>query len=41
LLKRRLAEVETKTYVPHENIRVDELVRDLISDYSQQRTEEY
>jgi integrase len=33
LLKRRLAEVETKTYIPHENIRVDELVTDLISDY--------
>ena len=25
-LKKRLAEVETKTYIPRENIRVDELV---------------
>jgi integrase len=33
LLKRRLAEVETKTYIPHENIRIDELAHDLISDY--------
>jgi integrase len=33
LLKKRLAEVETKTYIPRENIRVDELIADLISDY--------
>ena len=33
LLKKRLAEVETKIYVPRENIRVDELIADLISDY--------
>jgi integrase len=33
LLKKRLAEVETKTYTPRENVRVDELIADLISDY--------
>ena len=33
LLKRRLAETLTKTYVPRENIRIDELVTDLVSDY--------
>jgi integrase len=33
LLKRRLAETETKTYVPRENIRIDELVADVVSDY--------
>jgi hypothetical protein len=33
LLKRRLAETLTKTYVPRENIRIDELVADLVSDY--------
>jgi integrase len=33
LLKRRLAETETKTYVPRENIRIDELFADLVSDY--------
>jgi integrase len=33
LLRKRLAEVETKIYMPRENIRVDELIADLISDY--------
>jgi integrase len=33
LLKRKLAEVETNTYVPRENVRIDELVADLVSDY--------
>jgi integrase len=33
LLKKRLAEVETKTYTPRENTRIDELIVDLISDY--------
>jgi hypothetical protein len=33
LLRRRLAEVETKTYAPRENVRTDELVADLFSDY--------
>jgi hypothetical protein len=32
-LKRRLAEVEIKSYVPRENIKIDELIADLISDY--------
>ena len=33
LLKTRLAETETKTYVPRENVRIDELIADVISDY--------
>jgi len=33
LLKKRLAEVETKTYIPRENVRVDDLVADVFSDY--------
>jgi integrase len=33
LLKKRLAEVETQTYVARENVRVDELVADVICDY--------
>lgn len=33
LLKTRLAEVLTKTYVPRENIRIDELIADLVSEY--------
>jgi integrase len=33
LLKRRLAEVETKIYVPRQNIMVDEMIFDLLSDY--------
>jgi integrase len=37
LLKRRLAEVETKTFVPRGNVRVDELVEDVLSDYKEQQ----
>ncbi|MGA2358647.1 MAG: site-specific integrase [Terriglobales bacterium] len=33
LLKRRLAEVETKTYVIRTNVRVDELITDLLAEY--------
>jgi integrase len=35
LLKRRLAEVETKTFVPRENIRIDELIEDLRAEYKE------
>lgn len=37
LLKRRLAEVETKTYIPRTNVKVDELIADLFAEYRQQR----
>lgn len=37
LLKRRLAEVETKTYIPRTNVKVDELISDLFAEYRQQR----
>jgi integrase len=33
LLKRRLAEVETRTFIPQENIRIDELFKGLESEY--------
>jgi hypothetical protein len=33
LLKRRLAEVMTDTYVPRQNIRVDVLMQDVLADY--------
>ncbi len=36
LLKRRLAEVETKTYIPRTNVKVDELITDLLAEYRQQ-----
>lgn len=36
LLKRRLAEVETKTYIPRTNVKVDELIADLFAEYRQQ-----
>jgi integrase len=36
LLKRRLAEVETKTYIPRTNIKIDELITDLFAEYRQQ-----
>ena len=35
LLKRRLAEVLTDTFVPRQNIRIDELIADVMSDYRQ------
>ena len=31
LLQRRLAEVTTVTYIPRENIRIDELISDLLA----------
>ncbi|MGD0598432.1 MAG: site-specific integrase [Terriglobales bacterium] len=37
LLKRRLAEVETKTYIPCENVRMDELIADLLSEYKEKQ----
>ena len=37
LLKRRLAEVETRVYTPSTNIRIDELITDLLAEYRQQR----
>src|SRR6266566_7310322 len=37
LLKKRLAEVETQTFVPRQNIRVDELIADVINDYRNNR----
>jgi integrase len=37
LLKRRLAEVETKTYIPRTNVKIDELITDLFAEYRQQR----
>jgi integrase len=36
LLKRRLAEVETKTYIARTNVKVDELISDLFAEYRQQ-----
>src|ERR1041385_6523475 len=33
LLQRRLAEVMTTTYIPRENIRVDELISDLLEEH--------
>jgi integrase len=36
LLKRRLAEVETKTYIPRTNVKIDELIVDLLAEYRQQ-----
>ena len=36
LLKRRLAEVETKTYIPRTNVKIDELITDLFAEYRQQ-----
>src|ERR1019366_10751915 len=36
LLKRRLAEVETKTYVMRTNVKIDELITDLFAEYRQQ-----
>jgi len=33
LLQRRLAEVTTVTYIPRENVRVDELISDLLEEY--------
>jgi integrase len=33
LLKRRLAEVETKTYTPRTNVKVDELITDVLHEY--------
>ncbi len=35
LLKRRLAEVETQTYILRENVRIDKLVEDLKSEYKE------
>jgi integrase len=37
LLKRRLAEVETKIYVMRTNVKVDELIADLFSEYRRER----
>lgn len=36
LLKRRLAEVETKTYIARTNVKIDELISDLFAEYRQQ-----
>ncbi|MGA3089824.1 MAG: hypothetical protein ABSD75_14510 [Terriglobales bacterium] len=36
LLRRILAEVETKTYLPRTNVKVDELIADLFAEYRQQ-----
>jgi integrase len=33
LLKRRLAEVMTDTFVPRQNVKVDELIQDVLADY--------
>jgi hypothetical protein len=33
LLKRRLAEIETQTYIPRQNIRIDELIGDVLTDH--------
>jgi integrase len=37
LLKKRLAEVETKAYVPHTNVKIDELVEDLMAEYREKQ----
>ena len=36
LLKRRLAEVETRTFIARTNVKVDELISDLFAEYRQQ-----
>jgi integrase len=36
LLKRRLAEVETKTFTPSNNIRIDELYADMVAEYKRE-----
>jgi integrase len=36
LLKRRLAEVETKTYIARTNVKIDELIVDFLAEYRQQ-----
>jgi hypothetical protein len=33
LLKRRLAEIETQTYIPRQNVRIDELIVDVLTDH--------
>jgi integrase len=37
LLKRRLAEVETKTYVMRTNVKIEELITDLLAEYRRER----
>ena len=37
LLKRRLAEVETKTYVMRTNVKIEELIADLFAEYRRER----
>jgi integrase len=37
LLKRRLAEVETRTYTMRTNVKIDELITDLIAEYRRER----
>lgn len=37
LLKRRLAEIETKVFIPRANVRIDELIEDVKSDYKEKR----
>src|ERR1019366_3595065 len=37
LLKRRLAEVETRTYVMRTNVKLDELIKDLLAEYRRER----
>ena len=37
LLKRRLAEVETKTYVMRTNVNIEELITDLLAEYRRER----
>jgi integrase len=37
LLKRRLAEVETKTYTMRTNVKIDELIADLLAEYRRKR----
>jgi hypothetical protein len=37
LLRRRLAEVETKTYVMRTNVKIEELIADLLAEYRRER----
>ena len=37
LLKRRLAELETETYIPKASVRIDELVSDLMAEYREKQ----
>ena len=41
LLKRRLAEVETAVFVPKGDVRIDELVADVMAEYKEKQQKSY